>query len=130
LGGFAVKKVLGAVGKEGVRMPLLGRRHLLIVAVALLPVGLLTWPWEFLPLRWQCSQVRDAGALIYEVELLRQSLGRLPTNAELDARLPTLREADDYGYAPKGEFYFLSTAYTFDSKVVYDSRTGQWSREP
>lgn len=101
-----------------------------MLAVVFIPVGLLTWPWEFLPFTWQYGRVRDASTIIREVERIRQATGRLPTEDELYARLPALGETDDYGYAPQGQYYLLSAVHSFDWKIVYDSRTGRWSREP
>jgi hypothetical protein len=81
-------------------------------------------------LRWQYERVRDADAVVREVERARGSTGRLPTSEELWARLPGLGLTDDYGYALAGDHDFLSAVHSFDWTVVYDSATGRWARVP
>jgi hypothetical protein len=123
-------KLLDPSRQDALRIRTSWKRPLLVATLVVLPLGLLTWPWGFLPLRWQYSRVREADIVIREVERFRGSSGRLPTSEELWARLPALMLTDDYGYAPADGRYYLSAVHSFDWTIVYDSATGRWSRVP
>lgn len=105
-------------------------RALIIGALVLLPVAAIEWPWGFLPIRWQYSEIRDAEQVIAIIEDLRTKSGRLPTTEALRAALQQRLIPTDYDYDAQGDGYTLMATGWFDWSVVYDSRTRTWRRSP
>ena len=103
------------------------RGRLAIAALLLGLVGVLTWPWEFLPLRWQYPQ---AARAVEVIEKFRAKTGRPPSNEEILAVLDPFDLPCGECYWSEGGWYVLIAAASFDWSVAYDSRTGQWSRSP
>jgi len=102
------------------------RRLSLIVGLVLLPVAVLEWPWSFLPLRWQYSEIRRTAEVVGEIDRLAQSLRRLPTPQELMEATKDPYLTNSLNYAPAGKFYRLTFICGFDCAFEYDSRERRW----
>ncbi len=108
------------------REPFRWKRAAIVVALILLPVAVVEWPWSFLPIRWQYGLIRDADKVIAVADRLTVQLRRPPTHDELLRAVPDPLVAERLNYRPDGEGYRLFIVCGFDCSVGYESRTRQW----
>ena len=109
------------------REPIRWRRVVVILALFVLPVAILKWPWSFLPLRWQYGLIRDADSVIEVADRLSAQSGYPPTYDELLRAVPVPLVADRLNYEPSGRGYTLMIVCGFDCSVTYDSQSRRWS---
>jgi len=108
------------------REPIPWRRVILIVALFLVPPAVISWPWSFLPIRWQYGLIREADRVIAASDRLSAHLGRPPTYDELLRSALDPLVVDRLNYEAVGDGYTLMIVCGFDCSVKYDSRTRRW----
>jgi hypothetical protein len=102
------------------------KRALVVLALVVLPVAIVKWPWSFLPLRWQYGLIRDADSVIEVADRLSARMGRPPACDELLQAVPDPLVADRLNYELSGDGYHLMVVCGFDCSIGYDSRSRRW----
>jgi hypothetical protein len=102
------------------------KRAVVVLALVILPVAIVGWPWSFLPLRWRYALIRDADPVIEVADRLSVRMGRPPTYEELLRAVPDPLVADRLNYEVDADGYHLMVVCGFDCSVSYDSRSRRW----
>jgi hypothetical protein len=116
--------MLVAIDGEGLRPPARIITKLVGLVLVALPPLILSWPWEWLPLRWQRPRlIGEAEPVLSKAMAFRATNGRYPMFEEM----PEL-EGVSFTQVPGG--FMAQITESFDSFLIFDSRRNSWERRP